>query len=333
MPSRRDVLALLATAPLAGCSADADASSATDDPPLSGRTVTVVGDVPLPDDAGPRRTGAVGDADVVLVPPGPQFTTPPSTRSKPARPSSSPARTLRGPFSASANGPESGTASPATRGRRANASPPSSPWRTASSSSTSNRYAARTSRPDSRGPSGRSSTAVRPRSPSRARRVRTAASNSGASGFAAARRRRLRPLGPRRRCFRTVGTAVVETVATVTAADAPFPDRYRVDEVSVRTGFTDATVEATGPAAGTDAFAVEQSVSDDGEVTHGFTPAKRASRRSLTVGARTVVALDDPTPPFSYLGNVRCRWRDPRLLRDDGTWVAHTPGRAVWRGF
>jgi hypothetical protein len=333
MPSRRDVLALLAAAPLAGCSADVDTSSATDDPPLSGRTVTVVGDVPLPDDAGARRTGAVGDAEVVLVPPGAQFYD-----------------TALYALEAGTPVVVAGEDAPGTvlrlcerAGERYGV--PSDSWtpseRVAAVVPVADRLVVQYVEPrrgadlaaglpwavgqvlDGRPPAFPVEGPPRPDGGVELGRVRV----RGRVDVGDYDRWDRATLFPDRE------RAVVETVATVTAADAPFPDRYRVDEVSVRTGFTDATVEATGPAAGTDAFAVEQSVSDDGEVTHGFTPAKRASRRALTVGARTVVSLADPAPPFSYLGNVRCRWRDPRLLREDGTWVAHTPGRAVWRGF
>jgi hypothetical protein len=126
--------------------------------------------------------------------------------------------------------------------------------------------------------------------------------------------------------------AVVETVARVDTADESVWNQYRVDGVAVQTSFLAASVEATGRAASTDGLSVNAVRNPERRlVEHEFSPTEAGPRRSFSVAVRTVVSLDRRAPPFAYIGNVRFRWRRRTFLRDD-SWVAHTPGRAVWRG-
>lgn len=334
MPSRRAVLAALAATPLAGCSLGDDAE-ATAEPPLSGRAVHLVGDLSLPRGTGARTVPTEADADAVVIPPGESY-------------DDTALYTLGLGIPvviAGRDAPKHARRVCEMTGERYGV--PSDGWtpddRFAAILPAGDRLVVEYLRPapetdlvpqlpwalaavlDGRPPAFSISRPPRP---------------DGGVELGWARLRGRTDVGGYDRWDRVTllpkrSRAVVETLARATAADTSFPDGYLIDRVAVSTAFSDASVEATGPAsASAESFSVEQTVSGArSEVTHAFAPATPAGRQSLTVGARTVVSLSDPDPPFGYVGNVRFRWRDPRLLQRDRTWVAHTPGRAVWDGF
>ncbi|WP_276273814.1 hypothetical protein [Haloarcula litorea] len=125
---------------------------------------------------------------------------------------------------------------------------------------------------------------------------------------------------------------VVDTTATITGGAAAGADeRYRADRVVLAADF-DARLDDVGPGARATDEVTVRDLSDDTEnaARQVFTPAAEATRRSLTACSRCRVVPDALDDGFSYVGNVRFRWRNPRFLRSDETWVHHTPGRAVW---
>jgi hypothetical protein len=329
MPSRRDVLALLAAAPLAGCGGDSERASTVS--PLSNRTVAVVGDRSFPADSGVTLTDDVAAAEAVVLSaaddhhalaadalaretpvvfvgagaPGHAH----AVCERTARPYGLPSDSWTESERAAAVVPRGDRLDAQYLEPRFGASPTAQlQWAVG---------AVLAGRP----PEVPVDDPPRPEGGVELGWVRV----GGRTDVGDYDRWDRATLFPARR------RAVVETVATVDAVDASLWNQYRVDGVEVRTSFSEAAVEATGHSAAPEGFSVS-GVRDPerGSVTHEFSPAGGGPRRAA-VGVRTVVSLDRPASPFAYLGNVRFRWRRGGILRDD-SWIAHTPGRAVWRG-
>ncbi|RDI70237.1 hypothetical protein [Halopelagius longus] len=332
MPSRRHVLALLAAAPFAGCGAESDESERTTDAPLSGRTVGVAGDVSFPPVSGVSVTSRPADADAFVLPASDahyESALDALERGTPA-------------IVAGDDAPLYARRVCERSGRRYGL--PSDSWspidRIAAVVPVEDRLDVQYLRPrrdaalearlpwavgeilDGRPPEFSISDPPRP---------------DGGVELGEVRTRGRVKAGDYDRWDRVTllpdrSQAVVETTATVTTVDASFPDGYLVDDVSIQTAFEGVPVDATGPAGKTtDAYAVtEETNEEENRVTHTFSAENADARRSLTVGARTVVSLEDRPSSFGYVGNARFRWRRRTLLGDD-PWVAHTPGRSVWR--
>lgn len=330
MPSRRDVLALLAAAPLAGCGAESAADSETTDSPLSGRTVGVAGDVSFPPVSGVTVATGPAESDAFVLPASDAYY-------------ESALDALEGETPAIVVGDDAPLHAQRVCERTGRVyGVPSDSWspddRIAAVVPADDRLGVQYLRPRrDADPESRLPRAVGdvldgrpPEFP-----VGDPPRPGGGVELGAVRMRGRVEVGDYDRWDRVTllpaeSRAVVETTATVTADDPSLFDGYRIDGVSVQTAFDRATVAATGPAPETtDAYSVTEETDDAaGPVIHVFSPESADARRSLTVGARTVVSLDSLESSFGYVGNVRFRWRRP--LRDD-PWVAHTPGRAVWR--
>ncbi|WP_363466395.1 hypothetical protein [Halogeometricum borinquense] len=335
MPSRRTVLALLATAPLAGCGGDSDNSNRTNTASLSGRTILVDDEVPFPRVSGVRLIDSVADAELLVLPPSEEHYDIALDALERGTPvvvagDDAPIHIQR---ICGRTGQRYGVPSEAwSPNDRIAAAVPSADRLDVQYLVPSNGTELKTQLPwaisevlDARPPEFT---------------IDDPANPDGGIELGRVRMRGRVEVGNYDRWDRVTllpeqTRAVVQTVATVDADGAPDKDGFHVSEVGIRTEFDDASIESAGPETATlDTFSVEAAVGKKrSEATHTFSPASDDARQSMTVGARTVVSLPELAPPFGYIGNVKFAWRRGRFLREDESWVAHTPGWAVWRGF
>ena len=131
------------------------------------------------------------------------------------------------------------------------------------------------------------------------------------------------------------GRATVRTTATVESAEALPWERYDVSGARIALSFSDRPIAAGATLVGADAAVRDgrRAAGDGttGSVTYEFVPTAAATRRRLSVGARTAVEIDEGTESLAYIGNARFRWQR-RVSLGGGEWVAHTPGQRAWHG-
>jgi len=132
------------------------------------------------------------------------------------------------------------------------------------------------------------------------------------------------------------GRAIVRTAATVGSAGGPPWERYDVAEVQIALSFYDRPIAAGEALIDADARVRGSrrrsgGGGTGGAVTYGFVPTGSATRRRVTVGARTTAEVGPTADSLAYVGNVRFRWRRSLGLAG-GEWVAHTPGQRSWHG-
>ncbi|SFR57952.1 hypothetical protein [Halogeometricum limi] len=322
MPSRRAVLALLATAPLAGCGGDADQS---DESLLAGRTLAADARVEFPSDTGVALTDDVADAEAFVLP-------------------------------ADADGYDTaldaldvgvpvvfvGRGSPGDAIRLCEQSDrayglPSRAWtageRVAAVVPSGGRLTAQYLTP------GTETTGVEALPWAVSEVLDGSAPDLSPSPVVGidlgwVRMGGRTDVGIYDRWDRVVlqranGRALVQTFARVDTVDAPFWDQYYLGDLSVDTAFDDAVEATVALPDGTENWSVRTMRGEDGTSVSREFRVGGTGRRTLAFGTKTLVELDSSSS-FSYVGNVRFDWRRNGILRDD-TWTAHTPGRPVWR--
>lgn len=123
-------------------------------------------------------------------------------------------------------------------------------------------------------------------------------------------------------------TVTTDVRATILAgSEVAGDDRYRADQLRTSVEFDQSVTAAARSKS--DAGVDLRTGGGERETRTTFVPTDEATRRTFTGCQRSVVTAPTNGWPFSYIGNVRFRWRDPRLLGDE-EYHHHTPGASVW---